>query len=333
MKYTLFIVGPDDQGLSKITRKNNQLTNIELVGILPIYPEITKADGFKGVSNVLILGVHQTIDIPKNLKLLKVINLVSNPDGSLNSLKAIDKLISDYGFTNVINPPLNIEKTSRLTLFKLLNDIPNVLTSRVVGITPKNINELKNSIEAHKFSYPLIVRLSGYHNAKFMKKINSESELIAIQDWFKVNRDFILLDYFDCLNSDGFYYKARIAVIDGGFYPQHYLSSKNWCIKASCRSSMLDTPKLQEAELSFLERFDSEFLPKHKKALDAIHSKIGLDIYGIDCCFTDNGELIVFEANACMDMLSMWYGPNQEYEYIKPYKEAVKKAMVQLLNL
>ena len=50
MKYTLFIVGPDDQGLSKITRKNNQLTNIELVGILPIYPEITKADGFKGVS-------------------------------------------------------------------------------------------------------------------------------------------------------------------------------------------------------------------------------------------------------------------------------------------
>ena len=126
--------------------------------------------GSKGLVNVLILGVHQTIDIPKNLKLLKVINLVSNPDGSLNSLKAIDKLISDYGFTNVINPPLNIEKTSRLTLFKLLNDIPNVLTSRVVGITPKNINELKNSIEAHKFSYPLIVRLSGYHNAKFMKK-------------------------------------------------------------------------------------------------------------------------------------------------------------------
>ena len=68
------------------------------------------------------------------------------------------------------------------------------------------------------------------------------------------------------------------------------------------------------------------FCQNNKKALDAIHSKIGLDIYGIDCCFTDNGELIVFEANACMDMLSMWYGPNQEYEYIKPYKEAVKKS-------
>ena len=95
---------------------------------------------------------------------------------------------------------------------------------------------------------------------------------------------------------------------------------------------MMETPSLREAELSFLERFDSEFLPKHKKALDAIHSKIGLDIYGIDCCFTDNGELIVFEANACMDMLSMWLGPNNEYAYKKPYRKAVKTAMIELLN-
>jgi len=332
MKNIIFVLGPDDHASSRIRTTRNDKIDVRAVGALPLYSAITEHHGIRNNSDLLVLGVHKELNLQKNSKDINFVNLVGDPDISGKSLKYIEKMISELSFSKVINHPSNVCHTSRALLPKLLGGINNVVIAKNAYINPKNIEDLIDAINTKGFVYPLIVRLAGFHDSGYMQKINSELDLSAIESWFSVGRDFILIDYINCSHSDGYYRKSRIAVIGGSFFPQHFLSSRIWCVDARNRYSlMIEKPELREDEKHFFQSFSKSILPKYKETLEEIHNKIGLDIYGIDCFLRDDGSIVVFEANACMDLLSMWLGPNNEYKYKKPYRAAVRKAIINLL--
>lgn len=259
--------------------------------------------------------------------------MVGDADGSANSLKAVENLITDLSLKNVINKPCDVGKTSRTSLPTLLNTINKVRVARCEAKEINNLPELIEFVRICKFSFPMIVRLSGYHNSKYMIRIDTEKNLEQVKDWFDIGQSFIIMEYIDGLRFDGYYRKARISVINGHFFPQHFLSSEHWCVGIENRYDlMLKNPKLRQDEKEFFESFASEIFPIYKKPLFEIHDKLKMDIYGIDCFFKENGEIVVFEANPCMDLLSMWLGPNKEYEYKIPYRAAVREAIVKLLS-
>lgn len=332
MKNVIFMVGPDDNNNSKLCRDGNNL-KIECSGVLPILDfNLLGASELVKHFHLFILGVHKSISIPNDRHSFKIVNLVGDADGSFNSLTAIDKFTSDLALTQVLNRPADVYKTSRIALPKLLHGLEKVKVANSVAVSANTVSELCTAIKSSAMEFPLIVRLSGYHNSLYMKKINDESELDALADWFNVGKNFIFIEFFEGLKTADFYRKARIAVIDGKFYPQHFLSSDSWCVSVENRYNlMMQESSLRDDEQHYLESFQSDIYPKFQKALADIHKKIGLDIYGIDCFLKENGEIVVFEANSCMDLLSMWLGPNNEYNYKIPYRVAVKEAIVNLL--
>jgi hypothetical protein len=333
VKKLIFLVGPDDNNKSKLMVKDEK-THIECVGILPLL-DVTLLQSEEIVKNsqLLVLGVHKSITIPKDSSNFRFVNLVGDSDGSLKSLTAIEKLLNDLAPAHVLNSPVDVYKTSRVKLPALLQQVQNVKVARAEAVQANNLSELVSAIKTSNIPYPLIVRLSGYHNSQYIQKVNSESDLNEIVEWFNVSQNFIVLEFIDCLNINGYFRKARIAVIDGEFYPQHYLSSEHWCVGVENRYKlMMENPSLRNDERLFFESFKRDIYPKYEKALHAIHERIGLDIYGIDCFLKENGEIVIFEANPCMDLLSMWSGPENEYGYKTPHRAAVRNAIVKVLS-
>lgn len=332
MNKIIFVLGPDDHNSSRIKESKNNELSLKAVGTMPLYSSIIEQSAIRENSCLLVLGVHKELNVNAHPSYTKLINLVGDPDSSVKSLNYIEKMSEEIKFAKVINHPSKIYKTSRALLPKVIGDIENVLIAKTTYVKPENIDELIAAINANGFSYPLIVRLAGFHNSSYMQKINSELELSEIEHWFSTDRDFIILEYINCSHPDGYYRKFRIAVIDGVFFPQHLLSSSTWCVDAGNRYNlMIDVPALRQEEKDYLNNFNKVILPKYEVTLKEIHNKIGLDIYGIDCFLRDDGTIVVFEANACMDLISMWLGPNNEYKYKKPHRAAVRKAIINLL--
>ena len=332
MKKIVFITGPDDNGQSKLSKKDKQI-KLNIVGVLPLDLKKLNSAAIASNSQFLVLGIHKGVNLPNGQSDIKFVNLIGDADASDRSLKAIETLINDLSLTDIVNKLTDVYKTSRLSLQLLLGNIDNVRVAASVSAQVNDIPELISSIENSQMTYPVIIRLSGFHNSKYMKKITTEHELDHIKDWFSISNNFILMEYMVGLTVDGYYRKARITVIDGEFYPQHLLSSEDWCVGVENRYKiMMNNASLRNDENIFLNSFKEEIYPKYKKPLQEIHKKIGLDIYGIDCFLKDNGEIVVFEANPCMDLLSMWLGPNKEYNYKIPRRAAVRDAIVQLLS-
>jgi hypothetical protein len=60
---------------------------------------------------------------------------------------------------------------------------------------------------------------------------------------------------------------------------------------------------LGREEASLLDRFERELKPLIAARVRTIAERLGLDFFGIDCHVTADGELLLFEANASMNLL------------------------------
>jgi glutathione synthase/RimK-type ligase-like ATP-grasp enzyme len=70
-------------------------------------------------------------------------------------------------------------------------------------------------------------------------------------------------------------------------------------------------PALMDEANGVLADFDQTLRPVIEDRLAEITQRLGLDYYGIDCHLNERGEILVFEANANMNIL---YNSRQEYE-------------------
>jgi hypothetical protein len=303
------------------------------VGALPIDAAKLQSETITQHSQFFAIGIHKTITLSEGANNTRIVNLVGDADGNTNSLKAIEQLIQDCSLKDVINKPSDVRKSSRTALPAYLNNIDKVRVARSEAREINDLAELIAFVRACRMSFPMIVRLSGYHNARYMKKIDTEKDLEQVNDWFEISKHFIVMEYIDSLQSSGYFRKARLSVINGRFFPQHFLSAEHWCVGVENRYDlMLKNPRLRDDEKKFFQSFERDIYPLYAKSLIEIHKRLNMDIYGIDCFFKDNGEIVVFEANPCMDLLSMWLGPNNEYDYKIPYRAAVRDAIIKLLS-
>ena len=62
--------------------------------------------------------------------------------------------------------------------------------------------------------------------------------------------------------------------------------------------------KSTEAEESrMLEDFDAKLAPRLLATFQEIARRLDLDYFGVDCNISDDGKVLLFEANACMNTL------------------------------
>jgi len=259
------------------------------------------ADRVNVVHFTLDQHASQEVDLAHFQKYDAVFCEISDPDSHTVALSKARKLFK-LTSTRIrwINDPHGVQNTRREIVPQLLAGIGDVYTPKTILVNDVSIKNLRSAIEAGELRLPVLIRPTGSHGGKHLVKIEHFAELNDL-DLSRYPRAFVT-EFLDTA-IDGLYAKYRYAVVAGEPFLRHVIFSNHWCVHSESRSFMADHPDLQEREARILQEFDRDLKVSTRDAIKQIHSKIGLDYFGIDFTIS-GGRLIIFEVNANMNILN-----------------------------
>ena len=135
-----------------------------------------------------------------------------------------------------------------------------------------------------------------------MTKINDAEDLARLDFATLANGLYYLTEFVNYQSAAGQFRKIRFFVVDGKIYPLHHIVGSSWSIHmATRREKMLGNLAQIGEEEGFLAEFQSIIRPGLSTAIEALSVRIGLDYFGIDGAINEDGQLVLFEANAAME--------------------------------
>lgn len=297
----LFVGGVNDRGMIGVTldEKGNLLYVVDGNCSLDDRLQLEKGVAFK--TTIFGLGVPQRMLSFKSAPSL-IFNQIADADTHQGALQRCVELCKQVD-APVINHPEYVLETTRDQVARKLSDIPGVVMPRTLRFQPRSPDEALALAAENGFEFPFIIRTTGDHNGRNVVKLDNQENLPELHALPFDGRDFYLLEYIDYRDSDGLYHKQRIVVIDGEPLLRHTLYTNDWMVHADARDFM----KTRERGDQYAARFDrlsEEVLPGMRPAIDEITKRLKLEYYGIDCCLRpDNRQMVIFEANANMNVL------------------------------
>ncbi|MEI7839428.1 MAG: RimK family alpha-L-glutamate ligase [Methylococcaceae bacterium] len=206
-----------------------------------------------------------------------------------------------------INHPEDIMNCARHKIAPILQNVPGLLMPQTHCIRRNQLDE---------FTFPITVRPIDTHGGKGLEKINNADELSFYLENYAENDEFYVSEFVEYISHDKCYRKLRIALIDRKPFICHLAISENWMVHYNSSGMELNEHKRAE-EQAVMENFDDDFAARHHEALFAIADKLNLNYVVIDCAETQDGELLLFEADP-----RCWIHATDSIE-IFPYKPAV----------
>ncbi len=191
----------------------------------------------------------------------------------------------------VLNPPKNVACTGRDDVQGLFGTIPDLIVPKVRWANRAEVAELTGA-------KPVLVRPGGAHGGKDLALIDSSA---AARDYLQkvpYNR-FLLTDFYDFKGSRDSYRKYRFIFVDRQPYAYHLAVADTWLVHY-WRAEMGRSDWKRHEEEQFLTDWQSVFGPKGTLAVQQVACNLNLDYGGMDCSLMPNGDVLFFEANACM---------------------------------
>ena len=200
---------------------------------------------------------------------------------------------------------------------------------KTVRFAPTSVDDILKSLEINSLNFPLIFRMAGFHGGENMELIEDLEQLKNLRKFPFDGRNYYLIEFMNYQSKDGLYRKNRFFVIDGIPYPRHVIISDGWNIHASDRERVMDKDqRLMDEEKAFLEGFD----PNSTEIFKDMHKRLGLDYFGVDCNFGDNGVANIFEVNCCFRLEAVHEGKlMRSHDYHMPYIERIKEATAKMI--
>jgi glutathione synthase/RimK-type ligase-like ATP-grasp enzyme len=228
-----------------------------------------------------------------------IFNAIGDADLCEPALEAAARIVAGTRVL-VINDPCAVMKTGRIGNSTRLRDVPGVRTARTMAMARDVLAgpDGAGALAAHGFIFPLLLRSPGYHTGRnFVLVETAEGLAPAAMDL--PGDELLAIEYLDARGHDGKARKFRVMMIDGRLYPLHLAISREWKVHYFT-SDMADEPGHREEEAKFLQNMPAVLGDKAVRALTAIAAALGLDYAGIDFALADDGDLLLFEANATM---------------------------------
>jgi glutathione synthase/RimK-type ligase-like ATP-grasp enzyme len=319
----LSVIGLNDRAQIKI--KDDGKGNFKPIydGNAPIVDDIPLRKGI--LSQTILAGRNiQQRDLTLAQTPSLVINQISDPDINRGALERCSELCQQLS-TRVINPPERIQQTARDRVSELLQDIPGVIMPRTVRCQPSSPQQVFQLAEKNGIQFPFICRLAGDHGGISMTLVRSKDDHTSLHAYPFDGRDFYITEFVDYQDSEGIYTKQRIIVIDGEPIARHSLSSKSWNVHISSRKEQGKKPSLSAREAATLRHLDNEIVPRWAPAISTIRQRLGIEYFGIDCHLMPSGNMLVFEANANMNVFET------QFPEIQPRIDTIKKMILQMV--
>ena len=230
-----------------------------------------------------------------------IFNQISDADTHRGALERCAELCAQVQ-TRVINRPQQVLQTTRDRISEMLQGIPGVIMPSTVRFQPVSPNDVFQHAVVEKFEFPFIVRVAGEHAGKRIVLLRGPEDHDALHVFPFDGRDFYLTQYVDCKDQGGLYHKQRIAVIDSEPVLRHSLFNDHWKIHGNSRDFMIARESWAEDKRR-MHWLDTEVIPELKPAIREISNRLKLEYFGLDGNVRPGGKMLVFEANANMNIL------------------------------
>lgn len=253
---------------------------------------------------------------------------VCESDSNQPLLAALEDIVPQWP-KPVINLPGRIARLSRDRLGKVIGNTGHleIVTSERV---PRGDLEQPGSLDRlacrRDGAKEWIIRPVSTHAGHGLQRIHSAFELKSYLTE-NVAEQYYVAPFVDYRSTDGKYRKYRIALVGGKPYPVHMALSQHWMVHY-LNADMLNNAVNRHEEAAFLEHYMRTFGHRHRRTLNHIAERIGLDYVVLDCAESRQGDLLLFEADNGAVVHSM--DSAELFPYKRPAMQKIFDATQQL---
>jgi aromatic-L-amino-acid decarboxylase len=262
-----------------------------------------------------------------------VINGIGDCDLAEQALAAAESLLA-FTSAPVLNAPAAVRATGRCENARRLGKLAEIKAPMTVTFPYPRLAGADGAaaLVGRGFSFPLLLRTPGFHMGRHFVRVESPAELSSAVAMLPgagdTKADLMAIEYLDARGADGCARKYRVMMVDGGLYPLHLAISSDWKIHYFS-ADMRDRAEHRTEEANFLADMAGVLGPKAMAALEALSAAMGLDYGGIDFGLNQQGEILLFEANATM-VVEQPDG-DQRWDYRRAAVERIHTAVRDLL--
>lgn len=273
-------------------------------------------------------------DLPRPIQLPEhdvAIIALSELERNRETLQLINSMVEDWP-RPILNLPDALLNLGRDQISQRLQNLPgldvpiNAIVSRdqlaYLCLHPTELPQLLSDAE-----FPLIVRPLDSHAGNDLACVEDSEALLNYLE-ATAGDLFYLARFVDYRSEDGQFRKYRIMLIDGEPHLAHMAISDHWMVHY-LNAGMLDSESKRQEEADTMAAFNHNFARRHQDALKQIHQVSGLDYLGIDCGETLEGDLLIFEVGASMNVHAM--DPVDIFPYKQPQMQRLFAAFESML--
>ena len=233
---------------------------------------------------------------PLPMRRLPVINYLADADIYEGALRKADLIVQQLR-KPAFNAPAAVLRTGRDEVAKGLSGVGGVCMPRTIRTPAPHPEALGRAIAVEGLNFPLLIRPVGAHGGDDMIKVDRPEDIQAAKIRFG-NEPVYVTEFVDFADADGLYRKHRVVVVGDQIFLRHVIIGESWLLHASRR-----TQNTEAEEQAALAAFAEQTAPAIRSSVMAVAEALSLDYFGIDCSLRPDGSLLVFEANACMNIL------------------------------
>ena len=263
--------------------------------------------------------------IKVRLKPGPIVNYVADPDicgAALRSASRVARQLDRPWF----NHPDRILATTRDGVSRALQGIAGVLAPKVVRCRPGSVDDIVRAIAENGFDYPVLMRSVGSQRGRSLARIDDADDLQGLAAAMASGPELYISQYHEFADASGLYRKHRLVMIGGQAFLNSLVTGVHWNVHAASR---IWNPVTQADEAAALDGFATGLGARLRPRLEEIQRRIGLDFYGIDFAMRPDGTMLIFEANAVMDILS---ADHLEPDIWADNQQTIKDALLALLD-
>ncbi len=257
------------------------------------------------------------------------VNCVGDADLCGPALRTAQAILARSG-SPVLNPPSRVLATGRAENAVRLRGIEGVVTPDIARLPKDLLVKPDGYAEVVKrgFSYPFLLRSPGHHLGRYFRLVSNERDL-ALAAASIPGEVLNVIRYLDGRGRDGKMRKYRVMMIGGELYPAHLALSGDWKVHYFT-ADMDDHPENRAEDEAFLRHMRSSIGERAFRALEGIRDQLGLDYGGVDFGLDGEGNLLLYEANACMKVHAP--GPEPRWDYRRAPVASILEATRQMLH-
>lgn len=256
-----------------------------------------------------------------------VFHAVGDADRCSEALHALMKG-RDLGAARMLNLPRHVARTTRAENAARLGGLEHVVTARTAALTRTAFANIEAVLKDARIEFPLIVRALGYHTGEHCERVENPARLRAAIERMPGD-DFLVAQFLDVTDADGWIKKYRVMVIGGELYPVHLAASRAWKVHY-VNSDTQAVSAHRAAEAEFLEDPRAALGNRTYGALRRIAQTLALDYAGIDFSLNAGGDVVCFEANATM--VAPLPGADPRLAYRRAAIERIHAAVSRLID-